>query len=84
MNGSVLTVGGVPSLTFTSKYYNIFTPFTNAISNGLYECDSPFSYSYQMEYNVTVLWCPLVKNAVNQIVINYPFFNGALGAGFPL
>lgn len=84
MLGSVLTYSnGNPSCTFTSIYQSIFSDFSSAFSNGITACDTPFSYVYSLNYNVSVLWCPLMAYQTNQIVISYPYYSSNLGTGFP-
>lgn len=83
MMGSVLTYNGPPFLTFTSTYYSIFSSYSTATSNNILSCDSPFTYNYNLLYDVTVLFCPLLNNTLNQINISYPLYPNILGAGFP-
>ena len=83
MQGSVLTYSGNPSSTFTSLYESIFSDFSYAVANTIAACDSPFSYLFNKNYRVTVLFCALMAFQGNQIVINYPYYPTTLGAGFP-
>lgn len=83
MQSTVLTTSTPISLTLTSKHYSIFTPFSTAIANLQDSCDTPFTYEYQRQYNITVLWCQLIQGAVNQVVISYPYYPNIFGAGFP-
>jgi len=83
MSGSILTYSDNPSSTFTSTHQSIFSPYSTAIANTLSLCDSPFTYTYNMLYNITVLWCPLSAFQGNQILINYPYYPTNIGSGFP-
>lgn len=83
MGTSSLTLSSTPSLTFTTLYTSIFSSFTtNSINNQL-SCNSPFTYNFNSLYDVTVLWCPMLIGALNQVTINYPMYSDSLGAGFP-
>ena len=83
MSGSVLTYSGNPGCTFTALHQSILSDFSNAIANTITACDTPFSYVYSNNYNVTVLWCQLFAYQSNQIVISYPYYPSNLGSGFP-
>ena len=83
MLGSLLTYAGSPSSTFTSIHQSVFSTFFSAVANNLNSCDLPFTYLFNSNYNVTVLWCPLSALQGNQIVINYPYYPNNLGSGFP-
>lgn len=83
MGSSSLTISSTPSLTFTTLYTSIFSPFTTNSINSQLSCNDPFTYSFNTLYDVTVLWCPMVLGALNQVTINYPLYSDMLGAGFP-
>ncbi len=84
MLGSTLTYGlGTHYMTFTAIHTNIFSAYSSLFINNQALCNKPFQYRYSELYDVTVLLCPLQTNGINQVVINYPYYETYLGAGFP-
>ena len=83
MNATSLPANEVsPSSTFTSIYFNIFSLYSNPTVDAD-NCVDPFGYSYGNNYQVYVLWCPLISQAVNDINFNYPIYPPEMGSGFP-
>lgn len=83
MLGSLLTFSGEPTFTFAAAYQSIFSLYSAAIANNIVNCNKPFTYYFNQQYNVSILWCQLSSGGQNQINISYPFFSSNLGAGFP-